>query len=85
MNKEGAIAGMLTGIVFTALYIIYFKFIFPESNTSEHWLFGISPEGIGALGMFLNFAVASVVMTFTARPPKEIKDLVNDIRVPEES
>jgi cation/acetate symporter len=84
MNKEGAIAGMLTGIVFTTLYIIYFKFIFPELNTSENWLFGISPEGIGALGMFLNFLVANVVMKFTAAPPQEVKDLVDHIRVPEE-
>ena len=84
MNKEGVIAGMLTGIVFTALYIIYFKFIFPELNTSENWLFGISPEGIGALGMFLNFLVANIVMKFTAAPPQEVKDLVDHIRIPEE-
>ena len=55
-TKEGAIAGMLTGIGFTASYIIYFRFIAPEAGASE-WLFGISPEGIGMLGMLINFAV----------------------------
>jgi cation/acetate symporter len=48
MNREGAVAGMIAGIVFTAAYIVYFKFVNPAANTAEHWWFGISPEGIGA-------------------------------------
>ncbi|MCG8420766.1 MAG: cation acetate symporter [Proteobacteria bacterium] len=83
MNMAGAIAGMSVGIVFTAGYIIYFKFIRPELNTSENWLFGISPEGIGTLGMVLNFAVATVVARFTAPPPEHVQELVEDIRIPE--
>ena len=82
MNKEGAIAGMLTGIVFTSSYILYFKFMHPELNTAEHWWFGISPEGIGFLGMFLNFAVAIPVALLTPKPPQEVIELVEDIRIP---
>ena len=58
LNKEGAIAGMITGLIFTASYIIYFKFINPDINNTESWFMGVSPEGVGALGMILNFAVA---------------------------
>jgi len=82
MNKEGAIAGMIIGLTFTAGYIIYFKFINPSINSAENWWFGISPEGIGTLGMFLNFLIASMVSRITAPPPQDIKDMVDDIRIP---
>ena len=82
MNKEGAITGMIAGLTFTATYIIYFKFINPSTNFAENWLFGISPEGIGTLGMFFNFLIAFMVSKFTAPPPQYIKDMVDDIRVP---
>jgi cation/acetate symporter len=83
MNKEGAISGMIVGLAFTAGYIIYFKFINPTANTAEHWWFGISPEGIGTLGMMLNFIVANLVSRMTAPPPDEIQDMVEDIRIPQ--
>ena len=82
MNKEGAISGMLVGIIFTAAYIIYFKFIRPELNSSEHWLFGISPEGIGTIGMLLNLIVAQAVGRFTPEPPLAVQQEVEQIRVP---
>ncbi|GCD77569.1 sodium/solute symporter [Thermaurantimonas aggregans] len=82
MNKEGAIAGMISGLVFTLSYIVYFKFINPEANTPDNWLFGISPEGIGTLGMVMNFLVAFVVSKFTPAPPLHIQELVEDIRIP---
>ena len=82
MNKEGAIAGMIIGLTFTASYIIYFKFINPSINSAEYWWFGISPEGIGTLGMFLNFLIASIVSRITNPPPQNIKDMVDDIRIP---
>ena len=82
MNKEGAISGMIVGITFTAAYIIFFKFISPELNTSDHWLWGISPEGIGTLGMVLNFIVSISVSAMTSPPPDEVQALVDDIRVP---
>ncbi|MGR5096193.1 sodium:solute symporter family protein [Vibrio maritimus] len=82
MNKEGAIAGMLSGILFTAAYIIYFKFINPAASTPDNWLFGISPEGIGTLGMCLNFTVSIVVNKFTAEVPKDVQDMVESIRYP---
>jgi cation/acetate symporter len=83
MNKHGAIAGMLVGITFTAGYIIYFKFIRPDLNTAEHWLFGVSPEGIGTLGMMLNLITAVIVAAFTPPPPDRVRALVDEIRVPE--
>ena len=82
MNKEGAIAGMITGLTFTASYIVYFKFINPSINSAENWWFGISPEGIGTLGMVFNFLTSFVVSRVTAPPPQEIKDMVDDIRIP---
>ena len=81
-NKAGAIAGMVIGIIFTATYIIYFKIANPELNVAENWWFGISPEGIGTLGMILNMVITIVVSRMTPAPPKEIQDLVDDIRIP---
>lgn len=85
MNKEGAIAGMVCGIGFTAAYIIYFKFVSPELNSAEHWLFGISPEGIGMIGMLVNFAVAIAVQKVTTETPEEVQQMVEDIRNPKGS
>ena len=83
MNKEGAIAGMIIGLSFTGSYIIYFKFINPSANSAENWWFGISPEGIGTLGMLFNFTVSSLVSRFTAPPPGEITNMVDDLRIPQ--
>ncbi|RCU45340.1 MULTISPECIES: sodium:solute symporter family protein [Corallincola] len=82
MNKEGAISGMLAGITFTTAYIVYFKFINPAANVPENWLFSISPEGIGTLGMLLNFAVAIAVSRITKSTPQEVQDMVESIRFP---
>lgn len=82
MNKEAAIAGMVTGLTFTFSYIVYFKFINPETNNAAHWFFGISPEGIGTLGMLLNFTVSLIIMRITPPPPKAVQMLVERIRVP---
>ena len=82
VNKEGAIAGMLLGLVFTFSYIVYFKFVSPELNSAEHWWLGISPEGIGFIGMLLNIGVAFGVSRFSAPPPAEVQNLVDNIRIP---
>ncbi|MDA0706209.1 MAG: cation acetate symporter [Proteobacteria bacterium] len=89
VNKEGAIAGMLTGLVFTYGYIEYFKGLFLKwagspwgDNVAANWLFGISPEGIGAIGMCLNFVVAISVSYMTAPPPERIQHMVEHLRVP---
>jgi cation/acetate symporter len=85
MNKEGAIAGMLTGLFFTMAYIVYFKGIFIEpmaKNEAANWLFGISPEGIGVVGALLNVIVAYIVGKMTAPCPDHIQHLVEDIRYP---
>ena len=81
-NKEGAISGMLAGLVFTFAYIAYFKFVAPELNSAEYWLWGISPEGIGAIGMLLNFVIAMTISHLTARPPATAQALVDNIRIP---
>jgi len=89
VNKQGAIAGMLTGLLFTYGYIEFFKGLFLKwagapwgENVAEHWLFGISPEGIGVIGMCLNFVVAITVSYMTAPPPERIQRMVEHIRVP---
>ena len=82
INREGAIAGMISGLVFTLAYIIFFKFISPELNSAEHWLFGISPEGIGSIGMLINFIVCISVSKVTPAPPQSVQDMVQEIRIP---
>ncbi len=78
INKEGAIAGMICGIGFTMSYIIYFQFL---TDSKEYW-FGISPEGIGFLGMLINFIIAFVVSSKTSPPPSEVQEMVENIRIP---
>ena len=85
MNREGAIAGMISGIVFTAAYIIYFNYVNPAANTADNWFLGISPEGIGFVGMLINFVVAGIVSRSSAAPPEEVGRLVESIRVPKGS
>jgi cation/acetate symporter len=82
MNKEGAISGMLTGIIFTALYILYFKPQLGGIGLPEDYLFGISPEGIGTIGMIINFIVSLIVSRLTKPTPEKIKALVESIRYP---
>jgi len=81
-TREGAVTGMVVGLLFTAGYIVYFKFLNPELNTSENWWFGISPEGIGTLGMLVNLSVACVLSRVTKAPPLEVQEMVESIRVP---
>jgi len=87
-NGPGAILGMLSGLLFTAGYIVWFKgwFYFPGTamapDTPDNWVLGIAPEAIGALGAVINFAVAYLVSRLTAAPPGPIQELVEDIRVP---
>ncbi|MGJ8690309.1 MAG: sodium:solute symporter family protein [Gammaproteobacteria bacterium] len=84
MNRQGAVAGMISGFTFTAAYIIYFKFINPEMSTAAHWWFGISPEGIGTMGTILNLVVALVVCRLSAPPPEAVQRIVRHIRLPGE-
>jgi cation/acetate symporter len=87
-NKAGAILGMLAGLLFTLIYIFWFKgwFFIPgtemAANKPENWILGISPEAIGAVGALINFVVAYVVSRATKAPPEHIQHLVEDIRVP---
>ncbi|TCK07063.1 sodium:solute symporter family protein [Marinobacterium mangrovicola] len=79
MNTQGAVAGMLVGLVSTMAYIIYFKFM---GGSSDQWFLGISPEGFGTVGMILNLIVATVISRVTPPPPEEIQHIVEDIRIP---
>lgn len=82
MNKEGAISGMACGILFTIGYIVYFQFL---GGKKEQYFLGITPEGIGFIGMLINFAVAFVVSSFTPAPPQEVQDMVENIHIPKGS
>ncbi len=79
MNVYGAISGMIVGLVFTAVYIIYFKY---GGGLSENYWWGISPEGIGSVGMLFNLVVALVVSRLTLEPPDDVKQIVENIRIP---
>ncbi len=85
MNMQGAVTGMIAGLLFTAAYIIYFKFLSPGSNHPDQWFMGISPEGIGFVGMLLNMVISLAVSRITPPPPAAVMDLVEDIRVPKGS
>ena len=89
VNKYGAISGMLAGLVFTCGYIEYFKGLFLKffgspwgENIASNWFLGISPEGIGVIGMILNFCVTLFISRITKKPPEEVVDLVEKIRMP---
>ncbi|MDT0607804.1 sodium:solute symporter family protein [Croceitalea rosinachiae] len=85
MNREGAITGMIAGLVITSYYIARFKLGWignPETNTTQDWWFGISPEGFGTVGMLVNFVLAIVVSRFTSPPPEEVQEIVENIRIP---
>ena len=88
INNKGAIAGMLSGLIFTLVYIFVYKgwFFIPDTNnlpdTEANWVMGISPLSIGAVGAILNFVVAYVVSSVTEEPPQEIQDLVESVRYP---
>ncbi len=86
MNNKGAIAGMVAGLIFTAGYIVTYKGIFIAPllpNTADYWLLGISPEGIGTLGMMINFAIAALVWKLTEDAPADVQELVESIRFPQ--
>ena len=82
MNKEGALSGMIVGIVFTTIYIFYFKPQLGGPGIPKNYLFGITPEGIGTIGMVINFIVSLIVSRLTKPTPNKIKDLVESIRYP---
>ena len=82
MNKEGAISGMIVGIVVMLFYMLKFKFDWFGGGTKEDWWFGISPEGFGTVAMILNFTVSIIISKFTPDPPKEVQEIVANIRIP---
>ena len=79
MNKEGAISGILVGLIFTFGYIVYFVFM---GGSKDDYFLGINPTGIGTVGTILHLVVAFVVSRMTPPPPQEIQDLVERIRIP---
>jgi len=83
MNKEGAISGMLTGLLLMLFYMTKFKFGWFGGGDESDWWLGISPEGFGTLAMLVNFIVSLTVCHMTKEPSKEIQELVEKIRIPE--
>ena len=83
MNKEGAIAGMLVGISLMVYYMLKFKFNFFGGGSADDYWFGISPEGFGSVAMVVNFVISYIVMKFTSPTPEKIKNIVDNIRIPE--
>ncbi|MEM9661379.1 MAG: sodium:solute symporter family protein [Planctomycetota bacterium] len=96
-SREGIVGGMLIGIAYTLTYIVMFKFTWadgllqvvsgwePGQNKADYWFLGISPEGIGSIGMLVNFAAAIAISKLTPPPPQEIQDLIENIRVPKDA
>ena len=82
MNKEGAISGMVIGILMMLFYMLKFKFDWFGGGTKEDWWFGISPEGFGTVAMIINFIVSIVISKFTPDPPEEVQEIVANIRIP---
>ncbi|MDB2568532.1 cation acetate symporter [Flavobacteriaceae bacterium] len=82
MNKEGAISGMITGLLLMLFYMTKFKFGWFGGGTEADWWFGISPEGFGTFAMLINFIVSLFVCHLTKEPSKEVQDLVENIRIP---
>tara|TARA_B110000093_G_C12687569_1_gene292731 strand:- start:14 stop:625 length:612 start_codon:yes stop_codon:yes gene_type:complete len=82
MNKEGAITGMIVGILFMLFYMTKFKFGWFGGGEETDWWFGISPEGFGSVAMVLNFIVSITIMKFTKEPPKYVQEIVENIRIP---
>jgi|TARA_B110000467_G_scaffold142279_1_gene143602 cation/acetate symporter len=82
MNKEGAVSGMIVGLFLMLFYMTKFKFGWFGGGTNDEWWFGVSPEGFGTFAMLANFIVSITVCQFTAPPPKEIQELVENIRIP---
>ena len=82
MNKEGAISGMIVGVLAMLFYMLKFKFNWFGGGTKEDWWFGISPEGFGTVAMIINFTVAIVISKFTPDPPKEVQEIVVNVRIP---
>ncbi|MBU3012130.1 cation acetate symporter [Polaribacter vadi] len=82
MNKEGAILGMIIGILLMLFYMLKFKFDWFGGGTKEDWWFGVSPEGFGTVAMAINFIISIIVSRFTVAPPKEVQEIVENIRIP---
>ena len=82
MNKEGAVSGMIVGLLLMLFYMTKFKFGWFGGGTEADWWFGISPEGFGTFAMLINFVVSLVVCHFTKKPSDQIQELVEKIRIP---
>ena len=85
INSIGAVSGMIVGILFMLFYMMKFKLGWLGAiPSSDQWWWGISPEGFGVIAMVLNFLVSISVSLLTSPPPKQIQEMVENIRVPEE-
>ena len=82
MNKDGAVTGMIIGVLLMLFYMTKFKFGWFGGGTKDDWWLGISPEGFGSVAMILNFITSLLIMQFTSEPPKDVQEIVENIRIP---
>ena len=89
VNRAGAVTGMIVGLLFTITYIVLctadkvLPFLFDAPLLAqENWLFGISPQGIGTVGMAINFVLTLAISSVTAPPPAEVIELIESVRIP---
>ena len=82
INKEGTISGMIGGITLMLFYMLKFKFNWFGGGNQSNWWFGISPEGFGTIAMLFNFIVTITVSAITKAPPKNIQELISNLREP---
>jgi len=82
MNKEGAVAGMVVGILLMLFYMVKFKLGYFGGGSKEDWWFGISPEGFGSVAMLVNFVISFTISRFYPAPPEDVQEMVESIRYP---
>jgi len=89
VNRAGAVTGMIVGLLFTSTYIVLctadkvLPFLFDAPILAkENWLFGISPQGIGTIGMVINFVLTLIISSMTPPPPAEVIELIESVRIP---
>jgi cation/acetate symporter len=82
MNKEGAIIGMVIGILLMLFYMMKFKFDWFGGGSKEDWWFGVSPEGFGTIAMIINFIISIIISRFTPSPSNDVQEIVENIRIP---
>ena len=76
---------MVVGLLLMLFYMVRFKtglIGVMDPLPAEDWWFGTSPEGFGSIAMLVNFVISIVVSRLTKPTPKEVQEIVENIRIP---